>query len=238
MRMMKGSGIYLRNQVRKNLAKAVVCLFLFALIFFALGSRILFSLSLNIFEAVWLLVSLVPLAGFYFYLHKYQIYSGGFEGEKRVIKLMSGKLSDDYVLLNDLYLRNGGGDIDHVVLGPKGIFVLETKNWRGNISCDGDEWQRPGKRGFRGSPSLQVKRNVAKIKRIIESSEPLRVLDIFVQGVVVFTNRYSRLHLNNPTVLILKLAQLPNYIATYGGSSNYSRQQLEEVGKEILKQKC
>jgi hypothetical protein len=40
-------------------------------------------------------------------------------------------LSDDYYLLNDLYLRDGGGDIDHIVLGPNGVFVLETKNWSG-----------------------------------------------------------------------------------------------------------
>ena len=31
-----------------------------------------------------------------------------------------------------------GGDIDHVVAGPTGIFVIETKNWRGKITLAGD----------------------------------------------------------------------------------------------------
>ena len=172
---MKGSGNYLKNQVRKNLAKATVCLLLFFLIFSALSLHVLLTFSLGIFELAGFLISLIPLVAFYYFLRKYRIYGGGWEGEKRVIKLLGSKLSDDYILLNDLYLRGGGGDIDHVVLGPNGIFVLETKNWSGNISCNGDFWQRSGKQNFNGSPSQQVKRNVATIKHIIDSSQAFRV---------------------------------------------------------------
>jgi hypothetical protein len=234
MRKMKGSGTYLKNQVRKNLAKAFACLVLFGLIFFALSLRVLSTLSLSTFEAAGLLVSLLPLAAFYFYLHKYRIYSGGWEGEKQVAKLLSKTLSDDYYLINDVYLHDGGGDIDHIVLGPNGVFVLETKNWSGKINCNGDEWQRPGKPNI-GSPSRQVKRNSAKIKCIIESSQTLKPLGIWVEGIVVFTNNHASLNINNPTVPILKIQQLPNYMTTYKTDNSYTRQQLEQIGKEILK---
>ena len=235
MRKMKGSGTYLKNQVRKNLAKAFVCLVLFGLIFFALSLRVLSTLSLSIFEAAGLLVSLMPLAAFYFYLHKYRIYSGGWEGEKSVAKLLSKTLSDDYYLINDVYLHDGGGDIDHIVLGPNGVFVLETKNWSGKITCNGDQWQRPGKRNFKGSPSRQVKRNAAKIRNIIDSSQ-LKPLGIRVEGIVVFTNNHSSLNINNPTVPILKLQQLPSHITAQKTYNSYTSQQLEQIGKEILKQ--
>jgi hypothetical protein len=237
MRKMKGSSSYLKNQVRKNLAKAVLCVVLFFLIFFALSLRVLFTLSLGIFDAAGLLVSLVPLAAFYFYLRKYRIYNAGWVGERQVAKLLSSKLSDDYFLINDLYLHNGGGDIDHVVLGPSGVFVLETKNWSGDITCNGDMWQRTGKRSFKGSPSLQVKRNAAKIKYIIDSSQAFRSLDVWVEGIVVFTNNHATLNLNNPTVLILKLPQLPSHITTQRSPNNFSLQQIEAIGKEILRQK-
>src|SRR5208283_5548381 len=148
MRKMKGSSNYLKNQVRKNLAKAVLCIALFFLILFTLSLRVLLTLSLSILEAAGLLVSLVPLAAFYFYLRKYRIYNAGWEGEKQVVKLLSSKLSDDYLLINDLYLHDGG-DIDHVVLAPSGVFVLETKKWSGDITCNGDAWQRVGKRSFK-----------------------------------------------------------------------------------------
>jgi hypothetical protein len=234
---MKGSSSYLKNQVRKNLAKAFLCIALFFLILFALSLSVLFTQRLSIFEAAGLLVSMVPLAAFYFYLRKYRVYNAGWEGEKRVAKLLSSKLSDDYFLMNDLYLHNSGGDIDHVVLAPSGVFVLETKNWNGDITCNGDIWQRAGKGNFKGSPSMQVKRNAAKIKRIIDSSQAFSSMDVWVEGLVVFTNNHATLHLNNPTVSILKLPQLSSYITTHRSPHNLSRQQIEAMGKEILKQK-
>jgi hypothetical protein len=236
MRKMKDSGNYLRNQVRKNLAKAVLCIVLFCLIFFTVSLSVLSNLSLTIFDLAGFLLSLIPLAAFYYYTHNYRVYNAGWAGEKQVTNLLSSKLSDEYLLLNGLYLRNGGGDIDHVVLGPNGVFVLETKNWSGDITCNGDEWQRVGKHSFKNSPNLQVKRNAAKIKHIIDSSPALRSLEVMVEGVVVFTNSHATLHLNNPAVLILKLPQLPNHITTYRSLSSYTSQQLEAIGKEILRQ--
>ena len=124
----------------------------FAAVFALLIYRILSNLQVGILEEAGLVFLLVPLAAFYFYLRKYHIYSGGWQGEKQVAKILTSTLNDDYYLLNDLYLRDGGGDIDHLVLGPNGVFVLETKNWSGNVSCNGDDWQRAGKRNFSAAP--------------------------------------------------------------------------------------
>ncbi len=166
---------------------------------------------------------LAPMTAFYFYLRKYHIYRGGWQGEKQVVHLLTHTLSNDYFLLNDLYLRDGGGDIDHIVLGPNGVFVLETKNWNGNISCNGDEWHRPGKRNFSGSPSRQVKRNAAKIQQIIDGNPHLRALGFWVEGIVVLTNNHATLNVNKPTVTILKLPQLPSYLTTPRNSKLFSR---------------
>ncbi|WP_440946430.1 nuclease-related domain-containing protein [Methanosarcina sp. T3] len=65
-------------------------------------------------------------------------YSGAV-GELKVIKNLQD-LPDDYFLLNDLFLEldeyiNFDGSklrsaqIDHMVVGPTGVFVIETKNW-------------------------------------------------------------------------------------------------------------
>jgi hypothetical protein len=233
MRKIKGSGSYLKKQVRKNMAKAVFCLFLFFLIIFIVGLSVLYAFTLTILDLVVLLVSLVPLGAFYYYLRKYRIYRGGWAGEKQVTNLLNSRLSDDYFLLNDLHLRNGDGDIDHIVLGPGGVFVLETKNWRGRVSCRGDKWERVGRRDFKGSPSLQVKRNTAKIKRIIDSFMP----GVQVEGIVVFTNDHATLRLDSPTVPILTLPELADHITSLRSGSNLSQQQIESIGQVILKQK-
>jgi hypothetical protein len=43
--------------------------------------------------------------------------------------------------------------------------------------------------------------------------------------------------LSNPTVRILRLSQLSEYIMAFRSSRLYSREQLEDLGKEIAMQK-
>jgi len=66
----------------------------------------------------------------------------GATGEELVINILS-QLSDEYHVLNDVNLRFDPpihwrerdesiitSQIDHIVLGPTGVFLLETKNWK------------------------------------------------------------------------------------------------------------
>ena len=152
--------------------------------------------------------------------------------------LLGHSLSDDYYLINDLYLQGGGGDIDHVVLAPTGVFVLETKNWSGNITVNGDEWHRDRNRAAGSSPSNQVKRNTQKIRNILDHSPNLRALNVWIEGIVVIASIHAQLHLNNPTVPILLAQEVPNYIKNRGAQRRLSKEQLEAVGKEIAKQKA
>ncbi|MEQ8235172.1 MAG: NERD domain-containing protein [Syntrophomonadaceae bacterium] len=60
-------------------------------------------------------------------------------GEGSVRLLLSRLDKEKYFILNDLYLPNDKGktsQIDHVVVSPYGIFVIETKNYRGWILGD------------------------------------------------------------------------------------------------------
>ena len=37
--------------------------------------------------------------------------------------------------------RNRGGEIDHLLLGPRGVFAIEGKHRNAVIDCHGDSWQ-------------------------------------------------------------------------------------------------
>ena len=52
----------------------------------------------------------------------------GAEGERRVGALLSVLEQDGFEIIHSL--RRGRGDIDHVIVGPAGIFVVDTKAWR------------------------------------------------------------------------------------------------------------
>ena len=63
---------------------------------------------------------------------------GGRRGEQKMAERLAEQLADDHVILNDLELRvaHERAQIDHLVIGPSGIYVIESKFWAGILSGD------------------------------------------------------------------------------------------------------
>ncbi len=223
MRTLKASGAHLRVQAWKNLAKSVLCSF-FTL--FAFSFVLFLPYGTPSLKVGLIFVCLTPLVGAGFYLRRYRQFNAGLSGEKQVAKTLAHKLNNDYCLINSVRVR-GIGDVDHVVLGPNGVFVLETKNWSGKISCNGDSWKRAGK-PIAASPSRQAKASALAVKRLIDTS-------VWVEAVVVFTNRHAVLQVNNPTCPVLHLSQLSRHIADSKSQHTLSRNQLDAFSQQILK---
>jgi hypothetical protein len=57
----------------------------------------------------------------------------GASGEEEIGRLLE-ELEDGWLALHDV--DTGHGNIDHVVIGPGGLFTIETKSHRGRISVD------------------------------------------------------------------------------------------------------
>jgi hypothetical protein len=62
--------------------------------------------------------------------------SGAF-GEARTGRELT-KLDDRWLVIHDLQ-RSNGTNIDHVVVGPAGVFLLDSKNIATEVSIDGDD---------------------------------------------------------------------------------------------------
>lgn len=63
---------------------------------------------------------------------------------ERIVARQAKSLGSEYILLNDVTLPNrhgGTAQLDHILLSPYGIFVLETKHYRGNIYGREDQKQ-------------------------------------------------------------------------------------------------
>lgn len=107
------------------------------------------------------------------YSNKSGFFKRGLEAERLVTKHLQN-LDDNYVLINDYKLPNRYGNIDHVLLGPNGIFAIETKDFEGIMRCSGDNWYQYKHQWVisqeyeRKSFSKQAKRNALSLKRIIE----------------------------------------------------------------------
>jgi hypothetical protein len=133
--------------------------------------------------------------------------SKGIRGEAVVTELLS-RLSDDYFLVNDVVVPGLGGNVDHVVVGPCGVVVIETKNFSGSVQSHWDAWFVNGRRCR--SVSKQVNGAAAAVREWLTHAHPdlaesaLR----FVDSVVVFVNPTSRVRIDRAQTTVVRYSQL------------------------------
>lgn len=153
----------------------------------------------------------------------------GKRGEKRVATILS-QLPEEYIILNDLIIQTEKGttQIDHTIVSKYGVFVIETKNYRGEIYGDDSrkKWTQIiatnvtyAKRWWQTytyitknqfyNPVKQSFGHVYKIKELLSAYPLLKVIPIVVfTGGAVLKNVISRQH-------VIYLGNLLSVINTY-----------------------
>jgi len=155
----------------------------------------------------------------------------GLEGERSVALELSG-LSDEYLLLNDVMLPGARGNIDHVLVGPTGVFVFETKNYSGKYVCYGDRWFLQGRRQKYDvkSVSVQAKNNADTLGELLHTSG----FTVQVNPVIVFTHPAVQLWLHHPTVPVLKNGTVRNFVLNQKPGFQITSAYAEKIANKIL----
>lgn len=123
------------------------------------------------------------------------------------------KLPEEYHIFNDVYLENNGysSQIDHVVISRYGVFVIETKNYSGDVygSENAENWtQYLNGEGYEfRNPILQNRSH----KMAIRNTLHIALTNII--PIVVFLGG-ANLHCNT-TSTVLYTVQLREYILNY-----------------------
>jgi hypothetical protein len=66
----------------------------------------------------------------------------GAAGERHTARLLDRLGHEGYVVFHDLAMPNSPANLDHLVVGPSGVFVIDSKKWTGQVhqSSDGLIW--------------------------------------------------------------------------------------------------
>jgi hypothetical protein len=113
----------------------------------------------------------------------------GAEGEKKTARALRPLRREGWVLLNDL--PRSFGNIDHVLIGPPGVFMLETKNLSGLVSVADDavsvRWLEEPDDGYvNDSIGRRARGSAAELSRALGPRGP------WVQAVVVLWARFEQ----------------------------------------------
>lgn len=144
-----------------------------------------------------------------------RIVAEGMEGERKVSEALVRDLPDDFMVMDDVVVNAGGilggrkAQIDHLVVGPGGIFVIETKAYAGTLkgrSVD-SSWTQ-----VKGSGRGAVTRKLPS--PITQNQYHLEVLREFIarkgipegpmRSVVVMTRPDSRLEISGDISCVFK----------------------------------
>lgn len=142
----------------------------------------------------------------------------GVATQERVSRALKG-LNNRYWLGN--YVQVGRNlYLDHVLVGPEGVLVLETRNHTGNTRYEGGKWRRKSSLLPR---VLGVEPNVGNPTRDVEGLVELArqdltaagFADVPVSGALVFTAPNSSLTLDNCPITAVTIRQLESWTAQH-----------------------
>ena len=140
---------------------------------------------------------------------------GGRRGEQKMADLLAERLADDHLILNDLELRvaHERSQIDHLVIAPSGIYVIESKFWAGTLAGDvrDAQWtQRKTNGSTRSvkSPVLQCERQRRMFITLLSS----KVSEDRIHALAVFTHPATELRITNGKDRVFRINEAIRYI--------------------------
>ncbi len=116
---------------------------------------------------------------------------GGRRGERKMADLLAEQLADDHVILNDLEFRiaHERCQIDHLVIAPAGIYVIESKYWAGTLAGDANDAQWTQRKSNRSTQSVKSPvQQCERQRRMFIALLSARVPEDRIYALAVFTH--------------------------------------------------
>ncbi len=162
-------------------------------------------------------------------------YRRGQEGEDRVVELIIQALDGNWHLFRNIYIPGRyKGDLDLVLVGPPGVWVLEVKNFRGKYRNIGENWEYlRGKKWKTASvnPSRQAFKNVLRLANFLKADG----LNVFVTPAVVWANEGSPLFVENPSVAVWTYTRLADELGNIWQGEKVTASERKKITDKLSK---
>jgi len=125
--------------------------------------------------------------------------------EEKTGAILDG-LPEGNIIIHDF--DTGRGNVDHILIGPKGIFTLEVKSHRGTVTFDNGHLLRDGK-AFEKDFLKQAWAECLTVRKILEkwdTTEPT------VEPVIIFSNAFVKVSGKAKGVSVINLKFLPKFL--------------------------
>ena len=153
----------------------------------------------------------------------------GQEGEDNVIERIRPLLDGSWYLFRNLVLPGlNKSDIDAVLIGPPGLWVLEIKTFNGKYRVIDDQWQYQKNNAWKpvkSNPTRQAVNNAVRLSEFLKANN----IKEWVTPVVVWASHESTLTIQNSTTNIWMLEQLSDEIGNL-----LNTQKISDANQKIM----
>lgn len=132
----------------------------------------------------------------------------GAVAEERTGKILDGLPEGNFVVHD---FDTGRGNIDHILVGPKGIFTLEVKSHRGTVTFDNGSLLRDGK-PFEKDFVKQAWAECFAVREILTEWE---IKEPVAEPLIVFSNAFVKVRGKANGVAVINLKFLPSYLERF-----------------------
>ena len=157
----------------------------------------------------------------------------GIIGEKKVSTLLKLLKGNEYYTYNDIYIETSRGtsQIDHIVVSQFGIFVIETKSYKGIISGSfkSDKWTQNiwGNKYSMPNPIRQNKAHIYALKSILPNYTQSNCISI-----VAFSSSASLYITSDEETEVIYIREILSTVKSYKNIV-FSSEQVEEICNAI-----
>lgn len=125
-------------------------------------------------------------------------------------------------------------EIDHIVVGPQGVFILETKNYKGKIVIDEQgNWLRDvnGEKRIEKNPIQQIRRHEKLVKSILPESVNVISIICLAHPTSIIEN------MQMSAVPVVRVDLLSEYIEHFECEKQLSDQEIEQYAQLLMEYK-
>ncbi len=156
--------------------------------------------------------------------------SRGHKGEERVAKELN-KIKEYHHLLNDVTFYNSNSEmthqLDHIYIHPHGVFVIETKNYYGEISYNPNNnvWSKNVKGVLQvfNDPLRQNKSHAVNLYKVLNKKYKVIPVLVFVKNNAPYFDDEN----------VINLKDLRLFIDSYPYEQLLSKEEMDDIKKAI-----
>lgn len=154
----------------------------------------------------------------------------GVAGEKSTAHQLKF-LGREYKVLHGRVVQAGGNkqEFDHLIVGPNGLFHIETKNWSGQIIFTKDGVER-SRDGDHKDPTAQLYRHEYILKELFREHH----IRGDIVGILCFAHPDAHIEGKSPAFTTVKLDRLLHSIHTYQAKKRWSMEEVRRIERLLL----